>query len=285
MLDDAGSNSDEFDLRKNRPAEAMARAERALGVQFDSAGEVAKRRTIGAATDRGTWVRVEVRRLEKLGGQGFNGAEAAATLTGVAKPAWFASVAWHDRDCGVMWRADETELISAAPIKAGGVLTVDPQLSASWWATLSTSLDALAAADTTRVATLHTMPITQARVTAEIEDAFGDHVDTSIAEWAPAHADLAWANLTGPECWILDWEDWGMGPRGLDAAMLWSYSLAVPGLAERVYAARSAELDSRDGQLMMLFFAAGILSAGSDYSGPLYEPARGAAETLLTALV
>jgi hypothetical protein len=277
-------NPDQFDLRKHRPAEAVARAERALGVQLDSAGEVVKRRTIGAATDRGTWVRVEVRRLEKLGGQGFNGAEAAATVTGVAKPAWLASVAWHDRERGVMWRADETELISAAPIKAGGVLTVDPRLPASWWATLATSLDALAAADTTRVATLHTMPITQARVTAEIQDAFGDHVDTSIVEWAPAHADFAWANLTGPECWILDWEDWGMAPRGLDAAMLWSCSLAVPGLAERVFAARRADLDSRDGQLMMLFFAAGVVSAGPDYSGPVYEPARVAAEKLLTSL-
>jgi hypothetical protein len=277
-------NPDQLDLRKNRPAEAVARAERALGVQLNSAAEVVKRRTIGAATDRGTWVRIEVRGLEKLGGQGFNGAETAATVTGVAKPAWLASVAWHDRERGVMWRADETELISAAPIKSGGVLTVDPQLPASWWATLATSLDALTAADTTRVATLHTVPITQARVTTEIQDAFGDRVDTSISEWAPAHADFAWANLTGPECWILDWEDWGLAPRGLDAAMLWSCSLAVSGLAETVHAMRRVDLDSRDGQLMMLFFVAGIVGAGSDYSGPLYEPAREAAETLLALL-
>jgi hypothetical protein len=229
-------------------------------------------------------VRVEVRRLDKFGGQGFNGTEAAATLAGVAKPAWLASVAWHDRDSGVMWRADETELVSSTPVKPGGILAADPLLPPSWWEALTRSLNALATAATTRRATLHTVPITQERVTAEISKVFGDKVNTTIDEWAPAHSDFAWANLTSPDFWILDWEDWGLAPRGLDAAMLWSNSLAVPGLAERVHEVRKMDLDSRDGQLMMLFFAAGIVGAPPDYSGALYEPAQIAAERLLTAL-
>jgi hypothetical protein len=229
-------------------------------------------------------VRLEVRRVEKIGGQGFNGTEAAATLTGIAKPEWFQSVAWSDPDAGVMWRADETELVEAAPIKPGGILTTDPDLSPGWWSTLNASLDALAAADTTRVASLHTVPITQERVTAEISRVFPDEVDTTISEWRPAHSDFAWPNLTSPDCWILDWEDWGRAPRGLDAAMLWANSLAVPGLADQVHQVRAADLDTRDGQLMALFFASGILAAPPDYSGPLFEPARAAADRLLKSL-
>jgi hypothetical protein len=171
-------------------------------------------------------------------------------LTGIAKPAWHASVAWAEPETGMMWRADETDLVTAAPIKPGGILTADPQLSAAWWVTLDASLDALAAADTTRVATLHTAPITQARVDEEIRAVFGPDLDTTIEQWVPAHADFAWANLTAPDCWILDWEDWGLAPRGLDSAMLWAASLAVPGLAEQVHEVRRADLDGRDGQLM-----------------------------------
>jgi hypothetical protein len=280
----AATTAAALDLRAHPRDDVLGRVEKALDVRLDWAGQVRKRRSIGAATDRGTWVRVEMRRVEKMAGQGFNGPEVAALLTGIAKPTWYASLAWSEPENLLMWRADETELVAAAPIKPGGILTTDPRLPAAWWSTLSASLDALAVAETTRVATLHTAPITQARVAEEIRAVFGPAIDTTIERWVPAHADFAWANLTGPECWILDWEDWGLAPRGLDAAMLWAASLAVPGLAEQVYRLRQADLDSRDGQLMRLFFAAGIIGAPVDSVGPLLDAARAAAELLLTAL-
>lgn len=49
--------------------------------------------------------------------------------------------------------------------------------------------------------------MTQALLTDAIIGAFGDGIDTSVSEWAVAHADISWANLTAPECWLLDWED------------------------------------------------------------------------------
>ncbi|WIX76035.1 hypothetical protein QRX50_31755 [Amycolatopsis carbonis] len=272
------------DLRTHSRDDVLQRVEHALDVRLNHASEVRKRRSIGAATDRGTWVRIEARRLDKMAGQDFNGPEAAGLVTGIAKPMWHAAITWAEPQNGLMWRADETELVTAAPIKPGGILTVDPQLQDAWWATLDASLNALAAAETTRVATLHTEPISQTRVDEEIHAVFGPGIDTTIAQWTPAHADFSWANLTGPACWILDWEDWGLAPRGLDAAMLWAASLAVPGLAEQVRDLRKADLDSRDGQLMMLFFAAGIVGAPSDYAGPLLEPARAIADKLLTDL-
>jgi len=59
-------------------------------------------------------------------------------------------------------------------------------------------------------------------------------MDNTITEWAPAHANLTRANLTGPQCRLLGWEDSGLAPRGLDATTLLLASLAVPTLARRV---------------------------------------------------
>ena len=111
--------------------------------------------------------------------------EGAAGLPGaVAKPEWYQGcLSWFALEQCVLWRADETELVTALPIKTGGILGTDPGLADAWWATLS-----------------------QERVTATIERVFPGGVETTVTEWAVAHADLAWANLTGPECWLLDWE-------------------------------------------------------------------------------
>jgi hypothetical protein len=60
------------------------------------------------------------------------------------------------------------------------------------------------------------VPISQERVTATIEGVFPGCVETTVTECAVAHADLGWSNLTVPERWLLDWEDWGVAPRGGD---------------------------------------------------------------------
>ncbi len=162
-----------------------------------SGGAWCKRRSVGARTDRGTWVRLERRPLARVDGQGWNGTEAAAALEGVAMLRWLAGVAWRDASGEAMWRADETTLLPGAPVKPGGTLTIDPQLPGAWWGQLNRSLDALAGQTTTRIATPDTVTITQARVTREITSTFGD-LDTTLADWRPAHADLNWANVTGP---------------------------------------------------------------------------------------
>jgi hypothetical protein len=260
------------------------RVERCLGVRLDREAAVVKRRSVGARTDRGTWIRIEARPFSKLTGQG-SGVESAADLPrAVAKPAWYQALSWQVPEQGVLWRADETELVTAPPIKPGGILRSDPGLASAWWATLGTSLAALAAQTTTRVATPHTVPISQERVTATIERVFPRCVETTVTEWVAAHADLAWVNLTAPECWLLDWEDWGVAPRGWDAATLWGSSLAVPALAERVQREYQADLGSRCGLVSQLFFCAEIIAAGADYAGPLAEPARREAARLISSL-
>ncbi len=119
------------DFRTQSWKDVADRVERCLGVRLDRESAVVKRRSVGSRTDRDTWVRIEARPCSKLTGQ------------------------------GVVWRADETELVIVPPIKPGGVLSVDPGLSRAWWATLGGSLGALAAQAMTRVATPHTVPISR----------------------------------------------------------------------------------------------------------------------------
>lgn len=275
--------SQRYDLRRTVIDDVLGRVQEALGVRFDSDGSVRKRRSYGAATNCGTWVRIEVRGREKIDEQGW-GVEAAHSLNGVAKPAWHAGISWLDTTRHVMWRADETDLVSEAPIKPGGILTIDPQLPPTWWATFNQSLDALAAHRTARQATLDTEPMTQHRLTQAIEQVFPGRLDTTIEEWTTAHADLGWANLTGPTCFLLDWEDWGSCPRGTDPARLWASSLAIPALAEQIRRHRSADLESRTGRLMALFFCSRIIATAPDGTDSLHGTAQHEAARLIDEL-
>ncbi|MFE4023237.1 hypothetical protein ACFXPZ_38570 [Streptomyces sp. NPDC059101] len=270
------------DLRKEPVEAVLDRVERSLGVHLDRDTAVRKRRSVGARTDRSTWVRVERRGLDRIGAQGGDGTASAAALHGIAKPAWLAGVAWRDEADPVMWLADETGLLPGTPVSSA-VAAEDPQLSEEWWASLSASLDALAAQSTNRIATPDTETLTQELVTATIHSVFPG-VDTAVTDWCPAHADLNWANVTSPVFCAFDWEDWGMAPRGLDAASLWGASLAVPALADRVRSERRNDLESRDGKLMTLFVAAKILGPYADPEDPRLVPTRKTAEQVLQEL-
>ncbi|WP_435608628.1 hypothetical protein [Streptomyces sp. C10-9-1] len=264
------------DLRKEPVEAVLDRVERSLGTSLDRESVVRKRRSVGAGTDRGTWVRIERRGLDRIGVQGWDGTASAEALSDVAKPAWFAGVAWRDETDPVMWRADETELLPGPPV-GNAVLAKEPRLSEEWWVAFNASLDALGSQRTNRIATPDTETLTQELVTETIHDVFPG-IDTSLGEWRPAHADFNWANLTAPVFCVFDWEDWGMAPRGLDAANLWAASLAIPALADRVRSERREDVESRDGRLMTLFVAAKILGPYADPDDPRLGAARETAE-------
>ncbi|MFJ6016605.1 hypothetical protein [Streptomyces sp. NPDC092952] len=272
-----------FDLRVEAIDMVFDEVERMLRTRLDRATLVRKRRSLGARTDRGTWVRVERRRFEKIGNQGWNGTECAALLEGVAMPRWWRGTAWRQRDEPVMWRADETDLLPGAPV-GNSVLVADPLLPEEWWEALDRSLGALSAQSTSRVATPDTVPITKSGVAAAVRRFLPAGIDTEVRQWQPAHADLNWANMTGPQFCLFDWEDWGLAPKGLDAASLWGNSLAVPALAERVRHERRHDLESRDGKLMTLFVCAKILAPDAHPEDPRLEPARRMAEQVAADL-
>ena len=117
--------------------------ERSLQVRLDRKTVVRKRRTVGAQTDRNTWVRIERRGFDRIGAQGWNGPESAAVLSGVVMPRWYTGLAWREPGEPVMWRADEMELVNAAPVGQAALVIEDPRLADAWWSALNASLDAL----------------------------------------------------------------------------------------------------------------------------------------------
>lgn len=268
-----------FDLRKVAVDDVLSRVQTSLQLTMLPEGAVRKRRSIGFRSDRGTWVRVECRGLERFDGQGW-GLEAAQTLDGVPVPSWHAGISWLDAERRVMWRADETQLIKEAPVGRAADATSLPD---SWWEAFNIAMDELATHVTSRVATPDCERITPERIEAAIHKVFPDTTNLRIDEWTTAHADLNWANMTGPRLWILDWEDFGSAPHGLDAANLWFGSLAVPEVAERIYCNRRHDMDSRIGQVMQLFKCAELLS-WADESEQLFLPARREAERLRALL-
>jgi hypothetical protein len=272
--------SQRLDLRKVDIGDVLSRVENALQLELAPDGVIKKRRSIGFRSDRGTWVRVECRGLERLDGQAW-GLEAAQILHDVPIPRWHSGVSWLDDDRQVMWRADETQLVDESPI---GKSANAKGLPARWWDAFNAAMDELTGHETTRVATPDCMPISVDRIETTIRKVFPDCAELVVDEWSTAHADLNWANLTGPALWILDWEDWGRAPRGLDAANLWFGSLAVSGVADRVYDARRQDLSSRSGQVMQLFKCAELLS-WADESEPLFVPARREANRLRTLMM
>jgi hypothetical protein len=272
------------DLRVESVDKVLACVERSLQTGLVPDTVVRKRRSVGARTERDTWVRIERRRLDKIGDQGWNGTECAARLQGIAQPEWRRCVVWRDLDDSVMWRADETSLLPGRPLGTA-VLAEDPALPDDWWQAFNASLDSLAAQTTNRVATPDTDPITQNLVTESIRSAVPGAFDTTIEQWVPAHADLNWANMTGPVFCLFDWEDWGNAPRGLDSASLWASSLVVPALADRVRRERHADFASRDGKLMTLFACSKILGPDAHPQDPRREPALRMAEEIVQELL
>ncbi|PZT72950.1 hypothetical protein DNK56_03430 [Streptomyces sp. AC1-42W] len=202
----------------------------------------------------------------------------------MAMPHWYGAVTWRDDAEPVLWRADETELVNDPPVGQAALVIEDPQLPDTWWDGLNASLDALATQHTPRIATPDTESITQDLVEVTIRSVFPEVSDLVVSEWTPAHADLTWANVIGPDFCIIDWEDWGMAPRGLDAAILWGNALAVPTLADRVWAERRPDLESRSGRLMALFFCAKVVGPYAHEADPRLEPARKAAARLVAQL-
>jgi hypothetical protein len=265
-----------LDLRRVAVDDVVDHVEKVLYTRLDRAQAVIKRRSMGFRSDRGTWVRIECRGIERLDGQGWGLEAAAAVLAGVPIPQWYAGMSWHDQGRRVMWRADEIQLIEHAPICRSEAATALPD---SWWSGFDAAMDNLSATNTPRLATPDLEPISVERVRAAISKVFPDD-PAPIEQWTTAHADLSWANMTGPQLWILDWEDWGRAPRGLDAANLWFGSLVVPGLAEKVLEHRRTDLESATGRTMRLFKCAELLSWAKE-DEPLHAPALRAVSGLL----
>ncbi|MGH3757231.1 hypothetical protein [Actinophytocola sp.] len=266
-----------INVREEAHPDVLERVETALAVRLDRASVVygESGATEGFRTNAGTWVRIERRGATRFAAA-WVGLEAASVIEGVTKPRWFQSVTWADPGRGVVWRADELELITAPMV---GELRTAALMPDVWWSGLRASLAALATHQTQRVG------MSQAHVTRRIIEMFGDDVNTRVDEWVTAHTDVHWHNLS-VQGHLIDWEDWGTAPRGLDAACLWQASLRDVDLAARVRREFAADLDTRSGTLSMLVQCANVIrgAARRGNETSLSHAARAASTGLLAAL-
>ncbi|MGK5533318.1 aminoglycoside phosphotransferase [Streptomyces sp. URMC 129] len=220
------------------------------------------------------WLRVVSEELSWPKGHAWTGNADADALHGLPRPR---VIDVHEWDEG-HWRRQRAEVMTFLPGMPCSVTDVpgsDLELSGTWWRDLARALDVLARTPTERIST------DQAKVTRRVRAAFGDDTDVRVERWETVHGDLHWANLLRSPLGILDWELWGRGPAGTDAATLHCYSLAVPELARRVRE-HFPVLETEHGRRAQLYVTARLLHrAGLGDHPQLAAPLREHARSLL----
>ncbi|MEU9489069.1 phosphotransferase [Streptomyces decoyicus] len=198
--------------------------------------------------------------------------DAAVAFPGVRKPALYGIHDGTERD-GTAYRAELTAFIDSPTCAPEPVLTGPLELSETWRKSLHTDLETIAATPTERVAVRRQW----------IDRALPQHAGVAAPaeiEWATAHGDCHFANLTTSGPTLLDFEGFGLAPIGYDPALLYAYSLLAPQTADRIRA-EFPILDSRAGHTALLVVAADLLQSASRGDHPeLTEPLR----TLITSV-
>lgn len=236
-------------------------------------------RSIGALAhdpNGARWLRVVSEQPQWATGEFWTGNQDANTLTGLPKPVVLASTEWDEAG----WRSQRAEvmtLLPGEPCSPSDVLRTEVELSDRWYSELRRSLHRLASVPTTRIT------VTQTRVNGLVRAAFGQHHSPQVNRWETVHGDLHWGNLLQPQLGILDWEMWGQGPAGTDAATLYCYSLLDSDLTHRVRGEFADILDSPDGVVAQLWVAARLLKRikNSGDFPDLEKPLRDHSETLV----
>ncbi len=234
----------------------LARAAERFGLSVTGAPIFGWRlRSIGAVADGpngACWLRVASEQPQWATGEFWTGNQDANTLTGIPKPVVLASTEWDEAG----WRSQRAEvmtLLPGEPCSLSDVLRTEIDLSDSWYSELRRSLRRLAGFPTIRIT------VTQTRVNGLVRAAFGQHRTLQVNNWETVHGDLHWGNLLQPQFGILDWEMWGQGPVGTDAATLCLHSLLNPSVFHRIYSEFADILDRPDGITAQLWVAARMM--------------------------
>ncbi|RKT88488.1 hypothetical protein SAMN05421805_1011509 [Saccharopolyspora antimicrobica] len=232
----------------------LARAAEHFGVQVDGEPVFGWRlRSISApvtSPEGHRWLRVVSEQVQWAEGDWWTGNADANAITGIRKPRVLNVVEWEIP--GV--RRQRAELMTYVPGRRCSdtdALRAEVDLPAQWWGELRRSLDVLRATPTTRIRK------DEPAIRKAVRDALGLSIE--VPEWETVHGDLHWANLLQPELGMLDWELWGRGPAGSDAASLYCYSLLAPRTATTVWGAFANVLDTPAGTTALLYVAARLL--------------------------
>lgn len=198
------------------------------------------------------WLRLQRSPVdEKINKRNWEGELQASGLANIRKPVVHAYYDWTSD--AYHWRATLMTFIESETCSPTPELRCNLHLSARWLAYLRSSLAALSVCPTDRIS------CRQDLVTRRLRERFGEAIDPTIDEWTTCHGDMHWANLTCPDLYILDWEGWGLGPKGLDPAFLLGYSLLQPDVAQIIATSFRDKLESTSGKKSILFVYAELL--------------------------
>ena len=168
---------------------------------------------------------------------------------------------------GRHWLALQT-MLATSPVVEQTHWAGDRALSVSdaWIAELRDALSKVNRMQTPR------MRATQKEVADVIKRHFGRNAPSFADEWQVAHGDLHWNNVTTPTLTILDWQCWGLAPRGCDAAFLVAFSCRHPSLAMRLEQAFASDLTRQSGRVAQLYAIGHILdNIRAGWFDPVYH--------------
>ncbi|MGI8308128.1 aminoglycoside phosphotransferase [Saccharopolyspora hattusasensis] len=235
-------------------------------------------RSIGAPARDGDgaarWLRVVSEFPEWAHGEFWTGnTDANALPPSIPRPRVLDTVEWAE---GRQQRAELATRLQGRPCSATDAPTNHLRLDPAWWAALRRTLATLAATPT------HRIHANQEWVSHRIRSAFGDQLDAHVGQWETVHSDLHWNNLLQPEFGLLDWEGWGRGPAGTDAATLLCCSVLAPTTYRDVRAIFRDVLDSPTGRVAQLYATARLLHrVDMDERHEFADALRAHARTLL----
>lgn len=163
------------------------------------------------------------------------------------------------------YRAELTAFVDEPVLSPDGpVLNKELDLSDSWFKSIRSDLDTIAAP--------HRPDRRTTAVDRRAVPQFTGHPSPHITDWICVHGDFHLANITATGT-ILDWEGFGLAPRGWDTALLYTYALNAPAKAARI---RAAFTDTDAGRSALLIAAADLLQSASrgdhpELEGPLHN--------------
>lgn len=199
-------------------------------------------------------------------GERWTGNLDANAIGGIPKPQVLDVYEWTEQD----WRHPRAEVLTLLPgaaISSTSQLREGVTLQPDWWQTLRATVDVVRQVPTNRT------NCDAAALAQRTRETYG--IELAARDWETVHGDLHWQNLPGPSFGLLDWESWGTGPAGTDAATLLLYTLGVPGIFDKVRQTFADQLDAQSGRISQLSVGARLLSRirGGDFL-ELEQPLR-----------
>lgn len=204
-----------------------------------------------AADGTQSWIKISGRQ-DQLPDRLRNNEIEAGNLAGIPKPQVMAHFDWSSD--GVRWRALQMTLAPSPVIETTPWSGARAHAVTDDWISRFQSI----------VGTLSGLPcdrhlVTPGELTEMIRRCFGDGIPTAADEWGTAFGEAHWGNVTAPDLLLLDWERWGLAPRGYDAALMIGFSAADTSLTERLQAAFEEDLQTPSGRVAQLYACGELL--------------------------